>query len=450
MLVVPQTSCAAGWSLGHGCESNGPCHHPISSSHSCQIETNSRVLVHFSAHWVDSEWLSIHLHENIWSPAPDRDQTPGAARKPRSRDPHALCARRTSSGMHRTCRWPREKGVWKVWWHSPLRLFEMNTHLVFLFMFCTLINVRACVVQYNAYNVMQFDFMMCYPRRYIHRFLQLGDDIPQQHTRTHTHIYINIYMCVCVRVYSCACNFCLEVNVEVRIGLLNQLASQTSFDVLQSEDVKLWVVSTRETMNSFMAAKEWTLRNAMPQCFLILQSSGCTDVEGHWSCKAPCEVSTFSIVLHHQPKHCFLAGWHWQVGPRLHFPDWLCFLFSCLTLCPDDSINLNLMRKEDAFCMLTFGIRRYCQLAYLQHNCHNSPSEWGRLHLCCTRQRHGQYKLRHHRLCSSLRSIARLEADTLLPSERVGEGAAWAASATQVKWNWTDRTPTGKLPKCGG
>ena len=163
-------------------------------------------------------------------------------------------------------------------------------------------------------------------------------------------------MCVCVRVYSCACNFCLEVNVEVRIGLLNQLASQKSFDVLQSEDVKLWVVSTRETMNSFMAAKEWTLRNAMPQCLLILQSSGCTDVEGHWSCKAPCEVSTFSIVLHHQPKHCFLAGWHWQAGPRLHFPDWLCFLFSCLTLCPDDSINLNLMRKEDAFCMLTFGI----------------------------------------------------------------------------------------------
>jgi hypothetical protein len=46
------------------------------------------------------------------------------------------------------------------------------------------------------------------------------------------------------------------VNVEVRIGLLNQLASQKSFDVLQSEDVKLWVVSTRETMNSFMAAKE--------------------------------------------------------------------------------------------------------------------------------------------------------------------------------------------------
>ena len=56
--------------------------------------------------------------------------------------------------------------------------------------------------------------------------------------------------------HSCACNFCLEVNVEVRIGLLNQLASQKSFDVLQSEDVKLWVVSTRETMNSFMAAKE--------------------------------------------------------------------------------------------------------------------------------------------------------------------------------------------------
>ena len=276
---------------------------------------------------------------------------------------------------------------------------------------------------------MQFDFTMCYPRRYIHRFLQLGDDIPQQ---THAHIYI--YICVCVCACACACILlCLEVNVEVRHRSTEQFASQKSFDVLQSEDVKLWVVSTRETMNSFMAAKEWTLRNAMPQCLLILQSSGCTDVEGHWSCTAPCEVSTFSNVLHHQPKHCFLAGWHWQVGPRLHFPDWLCFLFSCLTLCPDDSISLNLMRKEDAFCMLTFGIRRYCQLAYLQHNCHNSPSEWGRLHLCCTRQRHGQYKLRHHRLCSSLRSIARLGADTLLPSERVGEGPP--GPPPRHKWN---------------
>ena len=131
----------------------------------------SQVLVLFSAHWVDSEWLSIHLHENIWSPAPDRDQT----RRRGSQD-HGilpmLWAHRASSGMHRTCRSPREKGSLKGL-VTPIDMFDMNMYLILFNDYvcsfdCThiyiYIYVLACVVQYDHTmycNTIWFNVMSC-------------------------------------------------------------------------------------------------------------------------------------------------------------------------------------------------------------------------------------------------------------------------------------------------